>query len=833
MCQNESELVFLSEQAKYEQYNFHRPDWVANLAEFVGRWPTDDSRLTVLSGPSGIGRTYFLEAALWEARRQRDDLLLFRLDFDGFDPGRKDSLEKYVAYQLRKQFGDEEAEESAGQARETLLSLAGELAGSFLNAAGLFFLLKGAVYLGDRLNEAAPTFRRLAGPEPEPEERLRAILDLLSADARLVLHMKDTVLPDPVGRSLIHEPRRNPKLMVVLSCRRPYARGDLIAGERVARSYALVPYDEAATRRAVDARFAPNRFPREFYQALWRYTSGLPRSIALAMASLVKGEGVLGGGRHEPWRLPPDGMDAPQVADYFAENFYRSLNALRDSSAPVEGHILRFVEMAALCGENVPARLLARSMGLSPGEVDELLDRVDALAGEDPEKPLFHSSEYWHPLMRGADGEPELVYRFTDSGDRLLVLNQMYARDRQRIAGELLAYLKSTVRIRTRGIAALFYGLSQHLPEDSEERRHYERCLQWWIGPEEARALTEDLKRGVLENALDPDPLWRLALEMDEWPPYRRLALLDAYGVRHDGIPFDLLPLFHFLRGSQLLLLGSLQDAADACDAGLSVTQGVRDGLVLQLHRTACKCHMEQGEWPRMHVHAREAFALQKALHGLESAAGAHCAALLALGEFRTGATAEAVETLRLALDLADAYAQDDDPALGGCMSALGVCLSGVGHKVEAKRCFERALRFEELQPGTTYLERMNLAISLANLASVHEDLGNTEAARELFERSLRRAEELNGPDHPFVAQMVLRLLLLALRSDDGRAASGYADWLRDLAQSENEEVRQVVANSVLFVSLAKMERAAATRPANDPPAEPGSAPAVEVAQGV
>jgi tetratricopeptide (TPR) repeat protein len=728
------------------------------------------------------------------------------IDFDGFDPGQKDSLESFALFQLRKQAGraaGDEGDEGTQQRHDLVIDVAKELAASFFNAAGVSLLVGAALRLGAELQRKAPTFRTAPGPRATPDEALASILHGLTGDGDLVVQLVHNKVPQALGSWFLHQPRALPGLMVALSAEAPVAIGERIAGEAVACSFALRAYRPAELRRAVDDRLGAHELPDEFFQALHRQTDGIPRNVALAMFRLV-GDDALAGGGDTPWRLPEGGMAAEPVLRHLSSNFHRILNQLRDSADPAERRLADFVERAALCGDAIPARLVASSLSLGAAHVDDLLDRVDALAGPDG-KPLFVSEDYRHPSLRNQELQTELVYRFASAADRLLVLRQMFAGDRVQYAASLLATAKEALPLRTRGVAALLYELSRHLARDAPEREYYERCLKWWVGPEEARFLAEQLTEEVVEGRVDPDSLLRFAWAQDDWPPYRKLALVEAYSARPDGIPFDLVRPLHLYRASNLRLMGRLDEGLQEAEAGLELSEELRDKTSLQLSFIAAQCCLYTSRWEEMLSHVARAATLQRELGDADSPAGAHYTALSALAHLRTGRDAEARELVDEALVLAEPFMDGYTPGMAACWSALGVCLSQMGRPAEARRCFEEGLRVEVIEAEGDYADTMNLAIAHYNVGVAQRRDGEGHSAHDHLKRALQLVTEINGPDDPLVAQILLGLLPLSSHLGREAEVAEYSDWLTDLQESEIPEVQEQVAGAPLFIALTRL----------------------------
>ena len=82
--------TFESPEAAYGRYNFQRRSWLDRAGKLLmGRGP----RVLVLAGDEAIGRSYFCDALkLWLAREHGEELAVWHLDLEGFEPDGEDSL---------------------------------------------------------------------------------------------------------------------------------------------------------------------------------------------------------------------------------------------------------------------------------------------------------------------------------------------------------------------------------------------------------------------------------------------------------------------------------------------------------------------------------------------------------------------------------------------------------------------------------------------------------------------------------------------------------------------------------------------------------------------
>ena len=157
-----------------------------------------------------------------------------------------------------------------------------------------------------------------------------------------------------------------------------------------------------------------------------------------------------------------------------------------------------FLNRAALCGDNVPANLILHSQGLSVEEQDTLVDFIDEKLVEGGPIPIFRSYEYRHPSF-----PTQAIYGFLNPLYPGAILARLSRRERADLASQLLASQKATLPVSTRGSARLVLAWARHLGDEGQCRA-YETELAWWIGQDEADALTRYLADAVQHRRMEP-----------------------------------------------------------------------------------------------------------------------------------------------------------------------------------------------------------------------------------------------------------------------------------------------------------------------------------------
>lgn len=232
----------------------------------------------------------------------------------------------------------------------------------------------------------------------------------------------------------------------------------------------------------------------------------------------------------------------------------------------------RFLDLAALCGRNVPSDLLMAHLDVSTEQREELLDLIDDGLVEEEDERLFFDHQYGHPSFAGL-----LVYSFLSPALNQNLLEHVPRDKRKRLAAELLAFLRQRVPVATRGLARLFLNVAEHT-EDARERELFLRLLDWWISsdrPEGTERLTSLVAADLEAGRTKPEEVLETAdRSAGIWAPPHRLALLAAL-AKSPSMPRSVQGDTHYLRAGLLRESGqpaeALQEARLALDAAAEV----------------------------------------------------------------------------------------------------------------------------------------------------------------------------------------------------------------------------------------------------------------------
>ena len=143
------------------------------------------------------------------------------------------------------------------------------------------------------------------------------------------------------------------------------------------------------------------------------------------------------------------------------------------------------------------------------------------------------------------------------------ILAQVSQPQREMEAEKRFMFLQTRLPVRSRGVARLLLNLVEHA-RMHERHEGYLAELAWWIEVEEAEGLTASLNEQLEAGEIDAELIWRV-LEAAEnyWPPYRRMAVLEAYKQHPDGTPLHRIGNFHYTRGRIRSDLGQYPEALE------------------------------------------------------------------------------------------------------------------------------------------------------------------------------------------------------------------------------------------------------------------------------
>ncbi|MBP1468758.1 tetratricopeptide repeat protein, partial [Candidatus Chloroploca sp. M-50] len=201
----------------------------------------------------------------------------------------------------------------------------------------------------------------------------------------------------------------------------------------------------------------------------------------------------------------------------------------------------------------------------------------------------------------------------------------------------------------------------------------------------------------------------------------------------------------HFVPGEVVptaLLLATLEQPDDDTDAEL-VAEAALDRLV------ALGLIEREGD-DRLHMHRLVGAYVRQVSHDPEAQADVELMVITEAANMVDAPTLAPITAfLPILRGVTDAaLGRDDERAADLCLW-LGRHLDRLGRYALAQPYAARALAIRERVLGP---EHPDTALSLNNLASLHQTQGNYDAARPLYERALAISERVLGPEHPNTA---------------------------------------------------------------------------------
>jgi tetratricopeptide (TPR) repeat protein len=667
----------LSPEEKVRLYDGHGPE--ALLAVTRVLLEPGPSPVLLLAGLPGCGRTGLLEAAALSAggaagaNGADGAISVLPLDLDGYEEG--GDLSRFTEVQIARRWELDEA--TRERLREGVLPLLQFIPVSSAGAALVSLLL--------RLEDPAAAWRELPGATADARPALSALLGRQSRGGRLVLHVLDSdALNDPLRRWLLDEARKNPALVLALSCS---------------------PAD-------VDERVAP------------------------------RAERV----RVDLQPLPAGGLLEP-VQDL-----------LHDLELEIADRLQRFLDLAALCGENVPAEILFHHLELDEEQREEILDRIDEDLVENEALQLFVDHQYGHPSFPGL-----LTYAFLSPRINHALLEPVPAAKREQLSGELLELLNRSVPLHSRGMTLLRLSLAENLQAD-EARRFFQRELRVWIGEGEVADLTAEL----MQSGLGAGDLLATAQQTAaHWPAHYRVAFLDAARTRS----------------------GELSPAER-----------------VELRNLRAEALRESQRLPEAVEEARLSLSEARAVHGPEHPAVIRALNLLGILLREAGSPQEGREPLEQALalhqDERGAGGEKEDENLAWILANLGITLRDLGERETALAHLERALALHRKILGE---DHPAVASDLSNLASLEREMGRPERALEYLRPVVDIVRHIHGDVHPETSRALTNVAGLLRELGETKAAQLHVEAALQIdRQAFGDAHPQVVAD---LNNLAILER--------------------------
>src|SRR4051794_4305594 len=693
----------MTPEEKHRLYQRHAPEALAAVERVLAA--PGPAPVLLLAGEPGCGRTGLLEAAAGTDRQGRPTLVL-PLDLDGYEEGF--DLPRFLDVQIANLWELSEGEREAR--REQMMPVLQFVPPTLAGAALVSLLL--------RVDDPMAVWKDLPGATAAGDARpaLSGLFANLGRAGHLVVHaIESAQITDPLRRWLLDEARRNPRLVLALSCA-PVDPDDRVAPQAESLRLDLQPLPAGDL---VDPL-------HEFLHGLELETADrLQRSLALA---------------------PLCGPNAPAEALFLhleltAEQREELLDVIDEEL--VESEETRLFVDHQYAHPSFPG-LLTYSF-LSPTLRHALLEPLlpakrERMAGELLE--FFNKSVPTH--TRGMT-----LLRFSLAS---------YLEDdqaRQFFLRELRVWIGpgEVEDLTAEFIAGMADGRTsaRDLLGAARQTEGFWPAFRRLAFLEAARTRLEDLppdERLELHN--QRAEILRETQRAPEAVAEARLALEEArkmHGPEHHATARALNLLGILLNDS-----GEFAEARDLLEEALAIqSRGEEDANLGSILANLGMVYRGLGQREEARERLERALALHRKAFGDGHPAVAADLGNLATLEHELGDPARALEYLRPTVEIARHLYGAGPPETARALTNVAGLLREVGEGGSARLHVDAALQINRTALGEAHPQ---VIADLNNLAVLERETGQIGAAREHFQEALTLSRQVFGEDHPLTAQL-------------------------------------------------------------------------------
>src|SRR5947208_13199645 len=230
----------MTPEEKHRLYQRHAPEALAAVERVLAA--PGPAPVLLLAGEPGCGRTGILEAAAGGATGQGRPTLVLPLDLDGYEEGF--DLPRFLDVQIANLWELSEGEREAQ--RERMMPILQFVPPTLAGAALVALLL--------RVDDPMAVWKDLPGATAAGDARpaLSGLFANLGRAGHLVVHAVESAqITDPLRRWLLDETRRNPRLVLALSCA-PVDPDDRVAPQAESLRLDLQPMSAGAAGDLLD-----------------------------------------------------------------------------------------------------------------------------------------------------------------------------------------------------------------------------------------------------------------------------------------------------------------------------------------------------------------------------------------------------------------------------------------------------------------------------------------------------------------------------------------------------------------------------------------------------
>jgi hypothetical protein len=380
-------IDYADDQERYLLFNLQDPAARERLRTALCGEDVNFQRVIEVRGPSGIGKGYLLQSAAVAAGRSDHAWTYAALDLDATNPegvSAGDYVDKLLT-ELRQR------RSSRQRRRAQLLEALIQEAKVNLQVKAFGWDQLAWLPLGIKLELPLARLRELMGrhlaPDqrrPEPERFIETLLEMTDQVSQkngsgLLLQIPEQRQPEASVRDLLLERLPGlPNLILAFSQSDAGAERDYQGLEPL--RIGLSPFTATQLGARIQAGLGAHDLPHPWLHAITLNAQGMPGLAAMALADLIARDllPLDAAGVRRPNTVGPNTMGSGTAADDTAEidrllgpglyqPLHRRLAQVRDEQGPQGAEDLQgFLDLACLCGRNIPFGPLADTWGWTP-----------------------------------------------------------------------------------------------------------------------------------------------------------------------------------------------------------------------------------------------------------------------------------------------------------------------------------------------------------------------------------------------------------------------------------------------------------------------------------
>lgn len=554
-------IHFGTEKAEFDYYNFQPQETIQEIIDFV-HIPCPEGHLFELRGPENIGKEYLLRAAAYLGSEQGKPTLCTVLQLpQGWNPDESSDTNRFIENLkvTHPYLHDPSYSERLERIKETVQNHQN----SIVNAVAITLTATMGIpdLLGSSALNSILSFWRDSGSGshltfPEEQQFFR-FLQRLTETHRLLFYVPDGGLQClTVFQWALDHLLQLPNLTVAVGLAprdpAPHYRN------HSPKIFYLSPYQESEIAELLNQKLEKTSLDPMFIQAFAKHTSGYPGNIAILFAECLHKDLIIET-EDGTWHINTDSKTLLALSSIFSQgelfgHIKKYRKTLLDSSATNYCQVLDdFLRAAAACGEFIPFDIITDFLEMPQEDRDWLEDRLtDELQG---------SFIYRGLALKGFPNTE--VYQLTNPWLSLTIQQALGKELTKQIAKNLALYLSTQLHPTSERMAKLFASVFRAAGEE-QKLDQTNKLLSWWTEQWNAAALKQTLISQLQGQNLHPESLWKIISNTEKnWPPWRRVILLEAYAEQPQGLPKEHIFPWLWEMGSCLYDLGKYEEALE------------------------------------------------------------------------------------------------------------------------------------------------------------------------------------------------------------------------------------------------------------------------------